>query len=405
MAAQNGWPDYRGPKHDGHCSAQEIPLVWGEAKNVAWKTAIHGRAWSSPVVADGEVWLTTATKDGKKLSVLCVDAVSGEIVHDELLFAIAKPQFAHAFNTYASPSPAIDGEHVYLSFGSPGTACLHRESRKVVWKRPDLVCDHFRGAGSSPLVFEDLLILTMDGADHQYVIALDTATGETRWRTDRSTDFDDIDAATGKPKGGGDFRKGYSTPLLIEVDGSPQLISPGAKAAFAYDPKTGKEIWYVRYNGHSSASRTLYGHGLVFINSGYSRPNVLAVKPTGKGDVTKTHVVWRLRRRMPKKVSPLLIGGYLYFLDDGGIASRVDAKTGEESWHGRVGGKFSASLVYAGGRIHAFSEDGVATSWLPGEELEIVARNTLDGGFMASPAFDGNAWILRTKTHLYRVSR
>jgi len=398
------WPDYRGPTRDGHSTATGLPVHWSETRNIVWKTAIHGRAWSSPVIAGGEVWLTSATKDGRKLFALCVDFESGEIKHDAQLFEIEKPQYAHPFNSYASPSPVIDGDEIYVTFGSPGTACLDRKTRRVEWRRTDLECNHFRGAGSSPLVFEDLLILTMDGSDQQYVIALDKTTGKTRWRTDRSTDFNDLDDK-GRPAGGGDFRKAFSTPIVIDVGGEPQLISPGAKAAFAYDPRTGKEIWTVRYKNHSSSSRSLYGHGLVFLNTGFPRPRLLAVDPTGTGDVTETHVRWRLAKRVPKKPSPLLIGDNIYMLNDGGIASCVAAKTGEVVWTQRIGGQYSASLLFADRCIYAFSEEGKTTVWKPGPRFELIAENHLDTGFMASPAVAGKSLVLRTKTHLYRIGK
>lgn len=397
------WPDYRGPRHDGHSDATGLPEEWSESKNVSWKTPIHGRAWSSPVVADGEVWLTTATADGHELFVVCVDVESGEVLLDERLFYIEEPQYAHPFNSYASPSPVIDGGEVYVSFGAPGTACLDRKTKKTLWQRGDLECNHFRGAGSSPLVYEDLLILTMDGSDQQYVIALDKATGATRWKTDRSTDFNDIDARTGKPVADGDFRKGFSTPIVIEVDGEPQLISPGAKAAFAYDPRSGEEIWTVRYKNHSSASRTLYGHGLLFINTGFSLPELLAIDPTGRGDVTASHVVWRVARGVPNKPAPLLIGDHIYMLNDGGIATCVAARTGEQVWRGRVGGEYSAALIHAQGRIYGFSQEGKAVILRVGAEFDLVGENHLDGGFMASPATFGRSLILRTETHLYRI--
>lgn len=397
------WPDYRGPHHDGHGEPRALPLQWSEQQSVRWKTEIAGRGWSSPVVADGLVWLTTADEEGHELSVLCVDLDSGEITFQRRLFAVEQPQFRHAFNSYASPSPVLDEGRIYVSFGSPGTACLDRATKEVLWERTDLVCDHFRGAGSSPFVFEDLVILTMDGADLQYLIALDKATGETRWRTDRSTDFDDLDEKTGKPAGDGDYRKSYATPIVIEVGGKHQLISPGAKAAFAYDPATGAEIWTVRYGEHSSASRTLFGHGLVFIDTGYSRPTLLAVDPTGAGDVTETHVKWRLNRGVPKKPSAVLVGEHLYLVDDGGVASCVVARTGEPVWQERIGGEYSASLIYAGGHIYAFSEEGSAVVMRPGEELQVVGENLLEEGCLASPAPVGGGLVVRTKTHLYRI--
>jgi outer membrane protein assembly factor BamB len=243
----------------------------------------------------------------------------------------------------------------------------------------------------------------MDGSDQQYVIALDKATGVTRWKTDRSTEFNDIDARTGKPVADGDYRKGFSTPIVIEVDGQAQLISPGAKAAFAYDPRSGEEIWTVRYGNHSSASRTLYGHGMLFINTGFSVPELLAIDPTGRGDVTETHVVWRVARGVPNKPAPLLIGDHIYMLNDGGIATCVAARTGEQVWRGRVGGEYSAALIHAEGRIYGFSQEGKAVILRVGAEFDLVGENHLDAGFMASPAIFGRALILRTETHLYRI--
>ena len=403
LYAANYWPDYRGPTHDGRSEAKGLPLHWSDKKNVVWKTAVHGRGWSSPVVANDEVWLTTATPDGKKLSGLCVDAKTGKIIWDKELFSIPEPQFAHRFNSYASPSPLIEGEKVYLSWGSPGTACVDRKTKKIVWKRGDLVCDHFRGAGSSPLIFENLLILTMDGADFQYLVALDKATGKTVWRKDRSTDFKDLDP-NGKPNRGGDMRKSYATPILIEVAGKAQLLSPGAKSAFAYEPRTGKEIWAVRYANHSSASRTVYGNGLAFINTGYAKAELLAVRPTGKGDVTDSHVVWRMIKGVPNKPSPLLVGEHLYLVTDGGVASCVASKTGKVLWQARVGGEYSSAPVCVGDRIYAFSQEGKAVVFrASSEKFESLAENQLGDGFMASPAIAGKAFYLRSKTHLYRI--
>lgn len=396
------WPDYRGPRHDGQGGDAALPLRWSEEEGLAWKTELAGRAWSSPVVADGLVWLTNADEEGHELSVVCVALDTGAVVHEQLLFEVEEPQFRHEFNSYASPSPFVDEERIYLSFGSPGTACVDRASKEVVWARTDLECDHFRGAGSSPIVVDDLLILTMDGADVQYVIALDKHSGETRWRRERSTDFADLDQ-DGRPTGGGDYRKSYATPIVIEVEGRRQLISPGAKAAFAYDPATGEELWTVRYGEHSSASRTLYGHGLVFLNTGYSQPKLLAIDPTGSGDVTETHVRWRLSRAVPKKPSPVLVGENLYLVSDSGIASCVRARTGEQVWQGRIEGQYSASLIHAGGHVYAFSQGGRAVVFAPGDALEVVAENELDAGCLASPAVVEGGLVVRTTTHLLRI--
>ena len=404
--AETLWHDYRGPKQDGSINGVDLPLQWSEDNNVVWKTKVHGRGWSSPVVGDGHVWLTTATPDGRELYVLCIDANSGKILLDRKLFQIAKPQFAHAFNSYASPSPLIDSSHVYVSFGSSGTACLDLKTHEVLWERTDLACDHFRGAGSSPFIYENLIILTMDGADYQYLIALDKLTGNTVWRTDRSTDFGDLDPNTGIPKRGGDFRKSYATPVLAHLKAQCQLISPGAKAVFAYDPRTGKELWTIRYGNHSSAARTIVADNMAFINTGYGKAELLGIRIDGKGDVTDSHIVWRLRKGAPNKPSPVIHNGHIYTVTDGGIASCIHSKTGEVIWQARIGGEYSASLFMSKGNIYCFDQGGTCLVFQANSrEFKQISRSKLDDGFMSSPAVFSNSLILRTKTHLYRIQK
>jgi len=403
-AAQADWTEFRGPLGTGHIpSGQALPSEWSESKNVDWKVALPGRAWSSPVVAGDTVWLTTADEKGYKLTALAVDAKSGKIVFEKQLFQIEKPQFAHKFNTYASPTPIVEGDRVYLTWGSPGTACVDAVTKAVLWKRDDFVCDHFRGSGSSPIIHDNLLILTFDGADYQYVAALDKRTGKTVWRTDRSVDFQDL-GADGKPFRDGDMRKGYSTPLVIEHDGVMQLISIGAMACYAYEPETGKELWRITERAqHSASTRPVYGHGLLFYPTGFAKGQLLAVDPGAKGESAETHIKWRLKRSVSNKPSVLLIGDHVYMIADGGIASCVEAKTGEVVWSERVGGNYSASPVTDGERIFFFSEEGKTTAIKAKPEYKVLATSQLDGGFMASPAVHGAGWILRTKTHLYRI--
>ena len=403
LAAEN-WPDYRGIRHDGSVAKEaNLPLEWSDEKNVAWKTPIQGKAWSTPVVWGKQIWLTTASTDGKKLTGICVDKDSGKILYEKLLFTIQKPQFAHKFNSYASPSPALEEGRAYLHWGAPGTACIDTNSLKTIWSRPDLECDHFRGAGSSPLIYKNLLILTMDGADHQFVIALNKNDGKTVWRTDRSTDFKDLDAK-GKPKRDGDMRKSYATPIIINVKGKDLLISPGAKAAWAYEPMTGKEVWQFRYKNHSSASRCLFVGDRLYINSGYSVAELFAVNPEGKGDITDSNKLWETKgSTIPKKPSPIIHEGLMYLCSDSGIATCLDAATGKEIWKSRLGGNYSASLIRSGNRIYAFSEDGKGVIFATGKTFKLLGENKLPDGFMASPAVSGDALILRTRTNLYRI--
>ena len=401
--AGDSWPEFRGPDANGHADASPLPLHWSEERNVKWKTPIHDRGWSTPVVLGDQVWMTTATPDGKQMFAICVDRATGRIVHDRKLFDVESPRpLGNTVNGYASPSPVIEPGRVYVSFGSYGTACLDTRTGEPVWTRRDLPCNHFRGPASSPILFENLLIMSMDGVDFQYVVALDKRTGHTVWNVNRSTNFNDLDA-DGRPRADGDLRKAYNTPVLMTIDGQTQMISPGAKAAIAYDPRTGKEFWKVHYPGHSTASRTVFGGGLVFLNTGYSQAQLWAVRIGGRGDVTESHVVWKCTQGVSNRSSPVLVGENLYMCSDKGIASCLNAQTGKLIWKHRVGGNYSASLVYADGKIHFFSEEGKTTIMKPGPEPRVLTTNQLDDGFMASPAIAGQALYLRTRTHLYRI--
>jgi outer membrane protein assembly factor BamB len=403
VGAHGQWPQYRGPDGLGTAATAKIPLTWSEESNVRWKTPVHGRAWSSPIVLDTQVWVTTATPDGRQLSALALDRETGRVLHDLKLFEVATPQYAHPFNSYASPSPVAEPGRVYVTFGSPGTAALDAKTGKVLWERRDLECNHFRGAGSSPIIFRNLLIMHFDGSDVQYVVALDKNTGQTVWKTPRSIDFKDLNP-DGKPKADGDFRKAFATPHIVTVNGEPLLISLGGKAAYGYDPMTGKERWRLEERGsHSASTRPVAGHGMVFYPTGFDSPQLLAIKPDGAGDVSATHVVWRFARGVPNKPSILLVGDLIFMINDVGIASCVEARTGTLVWQSRIGGTFSASPLYAAGRIYVFDEDGKATVLDAGREFKVLAENHLDNGFMGSPAVAGDALFLRTSKDVYRI--
>ena len=407
VAAQENWPQFRGPSGNGHADGVGLPLKWSEDTNIKWKIAIHGKGWSSPVVWGKQIWLTTATVDGKKLSVLCLDRDTGRILLDKVLFKVAEPQFCHKFNSYASPTPVIESGRVYITFGSPGIACIDTKTLKTLWTRRNFVCDHFRGAGSSPILFGDLLINHHDGADLQYAFALNKMNGRTVWNTKRSVDYMDL-GPDGKPKADGDWRKAYATPHIAAHNGRPVLISSGAKAHYAYEPATGRELWRVEELGqHSTGSRPVLGQGLIFISTGYSKSQIMAVRPGGKGVVTDTHVAWRYARSaVPEKPSMLLVGELLYMVGDkGGIVTCLEARTGKEIWSERIGGNYSASPIYADGRLYFCSEEGKTTVLALGLTFKKLAENKLDEGFMASPAVVGKAFFLRTKTHLYRIGK
>ena len=392
------WPQFRGPDGNGVSAATGLPVSWSEHENVRWKTAIHGRAWSSPVVLGDQVWMTTATPDGKQLFAIAIAKDSGKVLHDLKLFDVANPQFAHSFNTYASPTPVIERGRVYVTFGSPGTAAIDTATGKTLWTRRDLECNHFRGAGSSPILFRNLLIMHFDGSDVQYVVALDKRTGLTVWKTPRSIDFQDLEP-NGKPQADGDFRKAFATPQIVTWQGRPVLISLGSKAAYAYDPLTGRELWrHEERDQFSASTRPVVGNGVIYYPTGFNTGQVIAMRPDGT-------VRWKVPRGAPNKPSLLLLGGLLFMVNDTGIVTCLNVGDGSEVWRSRISDTYSASPIAAEGRIYFFSEDGKTTVIAAAASFKVLAENVLDDGIMASPAVDGRAIYLRTKSHLYRLER
>jgi outer membrane protein assembly factor BamB len=408
------WLQFRGPSGDGLYPPRPdgkphgFPTEWSETKNVVWKTPVTGRAWSTPVVMGDQVWVTNATPDGKKMYAVCLDKATGKKLHDLLLFENAEPEpLSNHVNGYGSCYPDLEADHVYIHFGSYGTAALDRKTGKKVWERRDLPCQHFRGPASSVVLYQDTVILTMDGVDVQYLIALDRKTGKEVWKTDRTTDFGDVEA-DGKIRGDGDYRKAYTTPNFVTVHGKVQLVSSGAKATYGYEADTGKELWKITYDGFSnSASPVFVGNEMAIINTGLGKAHVLGLRLDDKltGDVTDSHIEWDIFKRMPARSSPVVIGKKVYLINESGILSRVDAATGEIESFLALKDHFSASGILVDGHLYFASEEGRTFVVKPGAEMEVIATNQLADGFMASPALDEKAIYLRTKSHVYRIEQ
>lgn len=391
------WPDFRGPKGDGHAVGAQPPLKWSEAEAVRWKVSVPGLGWSSPVVWENQIWLTTASEDGKKRFALAFDRESGQLIHEVLVFEVANPETINETNTFASPSPVIESGRVYVHFGTVGTACIDTSDKRIIWKCEDMPVNHKEGAGSSPLLAGDLLVIPFDGLDVQYVAALSKQTGETVWKTPRSVDFSAIRD---------DMRKAFSTPFLYNEGGRQIVIVPGAHAAIAYDLTSGAEIWKHRYNGFSNVSRPVVGHGMVYLNTGYMRPRVLGLRLGGSGEITDTACAWSIEKAAPNKPSVLLVDDLLYMVTDkGGVLTCLDAKSGEQTYQQRLGGNFSASPLFASGHIYLCDEDGKTTVIRHGRTFEPIAVNELPEGCLASPAATGRSLILRTRKHLYRIGQ
>lgn len=405
-APEAGWNQFRGPQGNGHANAAGLPLTWSDTENVVWKTAIPHKGWSTPLVLGDQIWLTSATEDGKEFWAYCLDRRTGKMLHEVKLFTSAAPEpLGNGLNSYASPTGFLEQGRVFLHFGSYGTACLDTVTFKELWRRTDLPCRHYRGPGSSVFPWKETIILTMDGVDVQYLAALDKKTGTTVWKTDRNTAFNDLDAA-GKPTAEGDYRKAYSTPILIETGGQTQLVSTGSRATVGYDPDTGKEHWRTCYKGFSNASLPVWIDGLLVLNTGHGKATLRAFKitPETKGDLTDA-LVWEQTKYIPTRSSPVVDGGLIFVMADNGFISAVDPKNGALLFSERTGGSTSASPMLADGRIYFCNERGDCYVVQPGREYKQLALNTLPGGFMAGPVAVGNQLYLRTKTHLYRIEQ
>jgi outer membrane protein assembly factor BamB len=401
LSAQGAdWFQFRGPDGQGHSDAK-LATEWGPKKNVTWRKEIPGVGWSSPVAVGGKIFLTTAVpKDDSKqpsysLRVLCLNAKSGAIEWDKEVF-VQDGKTApgiHKKNSHASPTPVFEDGLLYVHFGHMGTACLNAKDGSMVWATQELAYKPVHGNGGSPVIVGKHLIFSIDGTDKQIVVALDKASGKVAWQTPREN-----------KTGASPFS--FSTPLLITVNDQEQLISAGSGVVMALEPKTGKEIWRVQYgSGYSVVPRPVFANGLVYVCTGYNTPNLIAIKPDGKGDVTKSHVAFTIKKNAPHNPSPLVVGDALYVVSDSGVLSCLDAKTGVERWNERVEKAYSSSPMYAGGLIYILSEDGTTTVFKPGDSYEEVAKNKLNEKTQASYAIDGTALLLRTEKALYRIEK
>lgn len=389
--AEADWPQFRGPGADGHTAETGLPLTWSTTEHITWKQDLPGLAWSSPVIAHGKIFLTTAVEkaEGFALSALCVDEAQGNVLWSQELFEHPLKVEMHKKNSHASPTPVIDGDRVFVHFGSHGTACLST-SGEVIWKQI-LEYHPQHGNGGSPALIGNMLVICCDGRDVQYVVGLDKTTGEVRWKKERGT----------TPA------KGFSfcTPLALEVKGKVQAICPGSDAVIAYNPADGEELWRLNYpGGYSVIPRPIYGSGLIFVCTGYDKPKLLAIDPTGQGDVTATHLKWETDKSVPHSASLLFHDGLLYMVSDKGIASCLDAVTGDQKWQERIGGNFSASPLLAEGRVYFQDENGTTTVVAAGPEFKELAKNKLtDERTYASYAIDKGAIFLRSESGLYRI--
>ncbi|GAA5506965.1 PQQ-binding-like beta-propeller repeat protein [Novipirellula caenicola] len=400
----DAWPAFRGPDGDGVVrSGAELPLQWSSDKNIDWRTELPGKGWSSPVCDDGRIYVTTAipSESGKpseaaakefSLSLLAIDAATGKLLKTIPVMSQTKDRSPkiHSKNSHASPTPIIDGDRIFVHFGYQGTACVSKQG-EVLWTNRDLYFSPQHGNGGSPILVNNKLIFTCDGDKDPKIVALDADTGELAWQTLRL-----IFAIR---------TFSFATPTLIEVDGQKQVIAPGSDCVFALNPNTGEVIWDVRYDGYSVIPKPIFHRGLVFVSTSYDSSKLLAIRPTGTGIVTDTHIQWRSNKSVSKTPSMVAADGLIYWVSDDGIAMCAEADTGEIVYRKRIGGNFSASLLMSGDRIYFTSEEGVTTVVRAGREFEVLATNPIEERTLASLGVFEDSVLLRTADALYRISQ
>ncbi len=387
------WPQFLGPGARATVESDRLPLFWSDSQNIRWTTPTRGLGWSSPVVADDCIFITAGIEDENEIGlfVQCFDVHSGKLRFERELFrhAAASPAI-HKKNSHASPTPIVDQGRLFVHFGHQGTACLTLNG-EVVWTNQEHRYQPVHGNGSTPLLFDGKLIITCDGAESPYTVALEASSGNEVWRTPRGIDADRTFS--------------FCTPTVIEVNGEHQVISVGANLIQSLDPADGRIIWFARFEGFSVIPRPLFHEGLVIISTGYERPETLAFDPTGTGDVTETHLRWRAVRGAPNTPSMLAFEDTVLQLSDNGILSALHAKSGRELWRKRLGGSYSATPLLAGNRLYTLAEDGeaIALELLSDAEPKELARSDVEGRAFASFAVVGDDLILRSERALMRI--
>lgn len=409
VAADPGWPQFRGPQANGHSEASPVPVTWSTTENVRWSVTIPGRGWSSPVHRDGRVYLTTAVitdggeesnpKADRSLRALCLDLATGATVWDVEVFpqvGATAPDSIHQKNGHASPTPIITEEgHLIVHFGHQGTACLALADGARLWQNRSLKYPPRHGNGGSPVLVDGRLIFSADAESDPFIVALNPASGSVLWKRAR-------------PETAQKQKFGFSTAGVFEIDGQRQVVSAGPGAVDAFAPADGRHLWRVTYEGYSNVPNPVMAHGLIFVTTSYDTPDMYAIDPSSaRGDVTESHVRWTSDTKAPMTVSPIVIGDEIYWVSDqGGFVTCADTRSGTIHWSERIGARaFSASPVFADGRLYLLDEEGQTHVLKPGKTLQKLAVNDLDDRALATPALLPGGLLIRTEQKLWRIGQ
>lgn len=394
-AVADDWTRFRGPNGQGISGEKNLPVKWSATENIAWKTPIPGKGWSSPIVHKVHIFLTTATEEGVSCRVLCLDRRNGMVVWNKEVHR-QKTGPMRRQNSFATPTPVTDGKRVYAVFYD-GTVVAVDFSGKVIWKNSDVKFFSLHGLGASPILAGDQLIMPFDGSSREesrlgwkipwknaVVLSLDTATGKIRWEGKR-----------------GESRVGHVTPILVES--GKQVVSAGGDRVQGHDVRNGKLLWSIYSQGEGVTPSPVVGDGVLFTSSGFEEPTIRAIRLGGKGDITKSHIAWEQKKGVPALASFVFIKPYLYSITRANILHCIEAATGEVVWSERLNGVYSASPVYADGRIYLLSEDGLTIVLRPGDRYDELSRNTLDETCLASMAVSKGQFFIRSAEHLFCI--
>jgi outer membrane protein assembly factor BamB len=400
-ASAENWPCWRGPRGDGTSAESEVPVRWNgdTGEHIRWKTPIDGRGHSSPIVWQDRVFVVTCVESSRSRELLCLDRDTGRILWRRTVLA-APLEKRHKLNSYASGTPATDGKRVYMcfleaDFGSsyevtPGhlvVAAFDFDGKPCWTVRPGRFSS-VHGFCTSPVLFEDKVIVNGDHDGDSYIAALDRETGETVWKVPRRNQT-----------------RSYVTPIIREIDGRTQMIFSGSKHVISMDPRDGSEHWTIDGPTEQFVASLVYDGELLYLTAGFPEYHILAIRPDGHGNVTDTHIVWRTTRACSYVPSPIISGQYFLVVSDSGIASCFEARTGQRHWMERIGDHYSASLTSADGLVYFLADDGVMKVIRPGPELDVVAVNELGEYCYASPAISEGRIFLRSEDHLFCIER
>ncbi len=383
------WPGWRGPRGDGTSLEKQVPTRWdGEkADGLVWKTAVPGDGHSSPIVFGKRVFVSTALVDTQDRVLLCLDRETGQEVWRRTVMT-APLERKHRENSYASSTPATDGERVYVSFldGFDAVVAAYDFDGKQLWLVRPGQFKSVHGFSSSPVIFEDKVIINGDHDGDAWIAALARKDGATVWKIDRENKT-----------------RSYCTPLIRDLAGRTQMILSGSKSVASYDPRTGARHWIIDGPTEQFVASVVYNpkHDMLFVTGGYPDLHILGVKPDGLGNITDTHIAWRTKRGVSYVPSPISEGDYFVVVSDSGIATCFHAGTGEQQWQERIGPHAHSSIVSANGLVYCTTDDGTTTVIKPGPAFEVVARNALGEPCFSSPAISEGRVFMRGAKHLF----